>query len=156
MHGFYRLKQEKDVSICWRRVTSRYKKYDAGYPMTPLATKNRRSICTRPTETKVFDKLSREVSVKHTSYNWRNAEATYLVLLTRYCSFDIQSSLFHCKIYFAWYKISVCFSFFSCVLFIFRNMYCIGFIGKYWFKSKTSTKFPNFQKSILGLKSEYI
>ena len=112
MHGFYRLKQEKHVSICWRRVTNRYKKYDAGCPMTPLATKNRRSICTRPTETKVLDKLSREVSVKHTSYNWRNAEATYLVLLTRYCSFDIQSSLFHCKTYFAWFKISVCFSFF--------------------------------------------
>ena len=111
MHRFYHFKQEKDVLICWRWVTNRYKKYDADCTITPLATKTRRSICTRPTVTKVFDKLSRAVSVKHTSYNWRNGEATYLVLLTRYCSFDIQRNLFHCKIHFAWYEISVCFSF---------------------------------------------
>ena len=86
-------------------------KNDSGCTITPLATKTRRSICTRPTVTKVFDKLSRAVSVKHTSYNWRNGEATYLVLLTRYCSFDIQRNLFHCKTHFAWYEISVCFSF---------------------------------------------
>ena len=36
------------------------------------------------TATKVFDKLSRAVSVKHTLYNWRIGEATYLALLTRY------------------------------------------------------------------------
>ena len=112
MQGFYRLKQENDVSICWQRVTSRCKKYDADCTMTPLATKNRRSICTRATDSKFFDKLSRAISVKHTSYNWRNAEATYLVLLTGYSSFDIQRNLFHCKIYFAWCKISVCFSLF--------------------------------------------
>ena len=112
MHGFYLLKHEKDVSICWRQVTNRFKKYNTGCTITPLTTKTRRSICTRPTVTKVFDKLSRAVSVKHTSYNWRNGEATYLVLLTRYCSFDIQRNLFHCKTYFVWYKISVCFLFF--------------------------------------------
>ena len=50
--------------------------------------------------------------IKHTSYNWRNGEATYLVLLIRHCSFNIQRNLFHCKTLFAWYKISVCYSFF--------------------------------------------
>ena len=84
--------------MMFKRVTSRCKKYDADCTMTPLATKNRRSICTRATDTKVFD--------------FRNAETTYLVLLTGYSSFDIQRNLFHCKIYFAWCKISVCFSFF--------------------------------------------
>ena len=84
--------------MMFQRVTSRCKKYDADCTMTPLATKNRRSICTRATDTKVFD--------------FRNAETTYLVLLTGYSSFDIQRNLFHCKIYFAWCKISVCFSFF--------------------------------------------
>ena len=65
-----------------------------------------------PTATKVFYKLSAAVSVKHTSYNWRNGEATYLVLLSRYWSFDIHRNLFYCKIHFAWYEISFCFSFF--------------------------------------------
>ena len=73
--------------------------------------KTRRSICTRPTVTKVFDKLSKAVSAKHTSYNWRNSEATYLILLTRYCSLDIQRNLFHRKTYFAWYEISFWFLF---------------------------------------------
>ena len=103
---------KKDVSICWRRVTKIYEKYDAGCTFTPLATKTRRSVCTRPTVTKVFDKLSRAVSVKYTSYNWRNGKATYLVLLTRYCTFDIQRNRFHCKTLFAWYEISVSFSIF--------------------------------------------
>ena len=98
--------------MMFQRVTSRCKKYDADCTMTPLATKNRRSICTRATDSKFFDKLSRAISVKHTSYNWRNAEATYLVLLTGYSSFDIRKNLFNCKSYFAWCKISVCFSFF--------------------------------------------
>ena len=148
MHGFYRLKQEKDVSICWRRVTNRYKKYDSGCPMTPLATKNRRSVCTRLTETKVFDKLSRgfcKTHIKQLEKCWSNI-------------FGPSN-----KILFIWYPEQpfslqniLCLVQNKCLLFIFRNMYCIGFIGKYWFKSKTSTKFPNFQKSILGLKSEYI
>ena len=81
-------------------------------PSLPLATKTRRSICTRPTPTKVFDKLSRAAFAKHTLYNWRNGEATYLVLLTRYCLFDIQRNIFHCKTHFAWYEISVYFLFF--------------------------------------------
>ena len=88
------------------------KKYDAGCSITPLANKTRRSICTWPTVTKVLDKLSRVVSIKRTSYNCRNGEATYLVLLTRYYSFDTQKNLFHCKTHFAWYEIKVCFSFF--------------------------------------------
>ena len=62
--------------------------------------------------TKVFDKLSRAAFAKHTSYNWRNGEATYLVLLTRYCLFDIQRNIFHCKTHFACYEISVYFLFF--------------------------------------------
>ena len=82
---------------CFDLLTKSYehifKKY-AGCNMTPLSTKTRRSICTRPIVTKAFDKLSRAVSVKDTSYNWKNGEATYFILLTRYCSF-----------------ISVCFSF---------------------------------------------
>ena len=53
------------------------KKYDAGCSITPLATKTRRSICTWPTVTKVLDKLSRVVSIKRTSCNCRNGEATY-------------------------------------------------------------------------------
>ena len=81
-------------------------------PSLPLATKTRRSICTRPTPTKVFDKLSRAAFAKHTLYNWRNGEATYLVLLTRYCLFDIQRNIFHSKTHFAWYEISVYFLFF--------------------------------------------
>ena len=113
----YGLNQEKDVSICWRQVTNScyyelqiVKKYDVGCTITPLSTKTRRSIYTRPTVNKVFDKLSRAVSVKHTSYNWRNGEATYLVLFTGYCSF-----------------ISVCFSFFViCILCILIS----GFIVK--------------------------
>ena len=109
---FHCLKQEKDVSIYWRRVTNRYKKYDAGCPITPLATKIRRSICIRPTVTKVFHKLSRAVSVKHTSCNWRNGEATYLVLPKRYFSFEIERNLLQSKTHFAWYTISICFSFF--------------------------------------------
>ena len=110
MYGFYCLKQEKDVLICWQRFTNRYKKYDVDCTITPLATETRRSICTRPTVTKVFDKFSKAVSVKHT-YNWRNSEATYLILLTRYCSFDIQRNIFHWKTHFAWYEISDWFSF---------------------------------------------
>ena len=110
MHGLYRLKQEKDVSIYRRRVTNRYKKYDTGCTIVPLATKTRSSICTRPVATRVFGKISRAVSVKHTLYKCRNGEATYLVLLTRYCSFDIRRNLFHCKKHFARYEISVCFS----------------------------------------------
>ena len=104
---YFILKQEKDVLICCRRVTNGYTKYDAGCTITSLATKTRRSICTRPRATKVFDKHSRAVSVRLTSYNWRNGEATYLVLLTRYCSFDIQRNLFHCKTHFAWCKVFV-------------------------------------------------
>ena len=111
------------------------KKYDADCPITPLATKIRISICTRSTVTKVLDKLSGAVSTKRTPYNCRNGEATYLVLLTRYCSFDNQKNLFHCKTHFAWYKISVCFSFFV-----------VGaFIEKYWFKLKSSISFLNFK-----------
>ena len=67
MHRFYHFKQEKDVLICWRWVTNRYKKYDTDCTITPLATETRRYICIRLTVTKVFDKLSRAVSVKYTS-----------------------------------------------------------------------------------------
>ena len=67
-----------------------------------LASKTRRSICTTPTATNVFDKHSRAVSVKYTLYHWRNGEETHLVLLTRYCSLNIQRNLFHCKTHFAW------------------------------------------------------
>ena len=115
MHGFELLKQGKDVSVCWRRATNRYTKYDAACTITPLSTKTRRFLCTRPTATKVFDKLSRAAFANHTSFNWRNDEATYLVLLTRYCLFDIQRNSFHCKTHFAWYEISVYF-------FVFRNI----------------------------------
>ena len=111
MHGIYRLKQEKEVLICWRQVTNRYEKHDADCTITHLATKTRKSICIRPTVIKVFDRLSRVFSVKHTSCSWRNGKATCLILLTRHCSFFIQKNLFHCKIHFAWYKINVCFSF---------------------------------------------
>ena len=111
MHGFYPFKQGKDVSVCCRRAKNGYTKYDASCTITPLTTKTRRSICTRPTATKVFDKLSRAAFAKHT-YNWRNSEATYLVLLTRYCLFDIQRNIFHCKTHFAWYEINVYFLFF--------------------------------------------
>ena len=71
-----------------------------------------RSICTRPTATKVFEKLSRAAFAKRTLYNWRNGKATYLVLLTRYCLFDIHRNIFRCKTRFAWYEINVCFLFF--------------------------------------------
>ena len=66
---FIVLSKKKKVSVCRRRVTHRYKKYDAGYAIIFLATKTRKSICTRPPVTKVFDKLSRAVPVRHTSYN---------------------------------------------------------------------------------------
>ena len=136
MHGFYLLKPEKDVSICWRRVTNRYKKYDAGCTITHQVTKTRRSICTKPTVSKVF--------VKHIWYNWRNAEATYLVLSTRHpeWAFSLQNTL--------------CMVQNKCLFFFFRNMYYSRFIGKDWLKLKTLTKFLNFQNSILGLKFEYI
>ena len=65
--------------------------YDAGCNNTPLTTKIRISIYTRPTVTKVFDKLSREVSVKHASYNWRNSEASYKILFVCKCLFLIFS-----------------------------------------------------------------
>ena len=106
MYAFYRLKQEKGVLMCWRQFTNRYKKYDSDCTITPLATKTRRSICTRPTVTKGFDKIFKAVSVKRTLYNLRNSEATYLILLTRYCSFNIQRNLFHWKTHF----VSLCFS----------------------------------------------
>ena len=95
-----------------RRVKNGYTKYDASCTITPPATKTRRSTCTRLTATKVFDKLSRAAFAKHTSYNRRNGEPTYLFLLTRYCLFDIQRNIFHCKTHFAWYEISVYFLFF--------------------------------------------
>ena len=82
MYGFYRLKQEKDVLVCWRRFKNRYKQYDADCTITPLATKTRWSICTRPKVTKVLEKFSEAVSVKHTSYNWRNGEATLFIRYT--------------------------------------------------------------------------
>ena len=111
MHIFYSFKQGKDISVCCRRAKNGYTKYDARCTITPLATKTRRSICTRLTATKVFENLSRAAFSKHTSYNWRNGEATYLVLLTRYCLFDTQRNIFHCKTHFAWYEISVYFLF---------------------------------------------
>ena len=142
MRGFYRLKQEKDVSICWRWVTNRYKKYDAGCTITHLVAKTRRSICTKPTVSKVFDKISRAVSVKHTSYNWRNAEATYVPFykISRVILFTAKHTLHGTK----------------CLFFFFRYMYYSGLIGKDWLKLKTLTKFLNSQNSILGLKLEYI
>ena len=112
MHGFYPFKQGKDVSVCSRRAKNGYTKYDISCTITSLATKTRRSICTRPTGTKVFDKLSRAAFAKHKSFNWRNGEARYLLLFTRYCLFDIQKNIFHCKTHFAWYEISVYFLFF--------------------------------------------
>ena len=113
MHGLYPFKQGKDVSVCCQRAKNGHTKYDAGCAITLPATKTRRSIYTRSTTTKVFDKISRAAFAKHTSYNWRNGEATYLVLLTRYCLFDIQRNIFHSKTHFAWYKISVYFLFFT-------------------------------------------
>ena len=149
MHGFYPLKQGKDVSVCCRRATNRYTKYDATCTITALATKTRRSICTRPTATKVFDKHSRAAFAQHTSYNWRNGEATYLVLLTRHCLFDIQRNLFHCKTHFDWYEIRAYFLFFG--------IHTItGFTGKSSFKLKISVNFLNFQNSTYGLKFGYI
>ena len=112
MHGFYPFKQGKDVSVCCRQAKNRYTKYDASCTITPLPAKTRSSFCTRPTATKVFDNLSRAAFAKNTSYNWKNGEATYLALLTRYCLFDIQRNIFHCKTHFAWYEISVYFLFF--------------------------------------------
>ena len=112
MHGFYPFKLGKDVSACCRRDKNGYKKYDASCTITPLATKTRRSIRTRPTATKVFDKLYRAAFAKRTSYIWRNGKAAYLVLLTKCCLFDIQRNIFHCKTHFAWYEISVYFLFF--------------------------------------------
>ena len=137
------------VSVCCRRAKNGYTKYDASCTITSLATKTRRSICTRPTATKVFDKLSRAAFAKHTSYNWRNGEATYLVLLTRYCLFDIQRNIFHCKTHFAWYEISVYFLFFV--------IYAISDLLKNnSFKLKISVNVLNFQNSTLGLKFGYI
>ena len=112
MCGFYPFKHRKDVSVFCRRAKNGYTKYNASCTITPLATKTRRSICTRPKFTKVFDKLSRAAFAKQTSHNWKNDEATYLVLLTRYCLFKIQRNIFHCKTHFAWYEISVNFWFF--------------------------------------------
>ena len=96
------------------------KKYDADCPITPLATKIRISICTRSTVTKVLDKLSGAVSTKRTPYNCRNGEATYLVLLTRYCSFDNQKNLFHCKTHFARYTFFQNTSFYAPLIAIFQ------------------------------------
>ena len=90
MHGFYRLKQRKDVSVCWRQITNRYIKYDACCTIIHVVTKIRRPICTKLTVTIVFDKPSRAAFAKHTSYNWKNVEVSYLVLLVRYYSLDIQ------------------------------------------------------------------
>ena len=149
MYGFYRLKQEKDVLICWRRFTNRYKNYDADCSITPLATKTRRSICTRPTVTKIFDKLSKAVSVKHTSYNWRNSEATYLILLTRYCSLDIQRNLFHRKTHFVWYETSVWFLL-SVICTIANSL------ERFDSNEKLQPCLSIFENSILGLKFEYI
>ena len=106
MHRFYRLKQENNVNDqLWTDIKNMMR----NCTVTPLnhSTKPRRSISTRSTATKVFDKLSRIVSVKH----WRNDEATYLVLLTSYCSFFIQKKLFHYKTNFVWYEIGACCSF---------------------------------------------
>ena len=41
------------------------------------------------------EKISRAASAKHISYNWGNAETIYLVIITGYCSFNIQRNLFH-------------------------------------------------------------
>ena len=60
--------------------------YDASCTITTLATKTKRSICTSPTAIKAFDKFSRAASVKHTLYNWRNGEETYLALLVHFIS----------------------------------------------------------------------
>ena len=85
--GFIRSSKEKIFRF--RGTKNGYAKYDASCTITHLATKTRRSVCNRPTATKVFEKLSRAAFAIHASYNWRNGEATYLVLLTRYCLFDI-------------------------------------------------------------------
>ena len=91
----------------------------------------------------------RAAFAKHTSYNWRNGEVTYLVLLTRYCLFDIQRNIFHCKTHFAWYEISVYFLFFV--------IYAISDLLKNnSFKLKISVNVLNFQNSTLGLKFGYI
>ena len=86
----------------------------------------------KPEDLKVFDDLSRAAFAKRTSYNWRNVEATYLVLLTRYCLFDIQRNSFHCKTHLAWYEISVYYYYY----FFFHNIHYIGFTGKNSFKLK--------------------
>ena len=83
MHGFYPLRQGKDVSVFCRQITNRFTKYEAGCAITPLAIQTRRYICTRLTASKVFDKLSREAFSRHTSHNWRNGEAKHALLATR-------------------------------------------------------------------------
>ena len=123
MQGFDCLKQEKDVLVCWQWVTNRYKKYDAGYSITPLVTKTRRSICTRPTVTKVFVKFSRAVSYKTHIIQlkkwWSNIFGpSYKTLFIQYPeeSFSLQNTF--------------CLVQNKCLLFIFCNMYYSRFIGK--------------------------
>ena len=145
---FIRSSKEKMLRFVADELRTSIQNMMQAAPSLPLATKTRRSICTRPTPTKVFDKLSRAAFAKHTLYNWRNGEATYLVLLTRYCLFDIQRNIFHCK--------TLCLVWNKCLFLVFRNLHYIGFNGKNSFKLKISGKVLNLQNSTLGLKFEYI
>ena len=131
MHEFYLLGWEKFILVCCQLVPDRLTNYDASCIITSLAIN-----FTRLRACKVLDKLSRAAFAKHTSFNWRNGETTYLVLLTMYCSFNIHMNIFHCKTHFVWYEISI--SFYS------HNIYYNGFIGKDSFKLKFLLNFLNW------------
>ena len=95
---------------------------------------------------------------------WQALESSFCkthIIQLQKCWSNIFSPFY--KILFIWYlekpfslKNILCLVQNMCLFFIFRNMYYMGFIGKYWFILKTSINFPNFQKSNLGLKFEYI
>ena len=132
--------------VCCRRAKNGYTNYDASSTITPLATKTKRSICTRSTSTKVFDKLSRAAFAKHKSYKWWNNifGPSHQILFIQYPEdhFSLQNTL--CLL---WNK---------SLFFVFRNIHYIGFTGKNSFKLKISVNVLNFQNSTLGLKFGYI
>ena len=141
---------------CCRQAKNRYTKYDASSPSLPWPPKPE-VLFTPEQQPQIFDKFSRAPFAKNTSYNWRNGEAIYLALHTRYCLFDIQKNIFRCKTHLAWYEISVFFFVLFCfVYFAFRNMHYIRLNRKNSFKLKISVNVLDFHNSTLGLKFGYI
>ena len=143
-HAWILLSQaRKNASICWWQVTNRYKKYDAGCTITPLATKTRKYFH----QTDCHHRLGQDfyssfckTHILQLEEWWSNIfDASYKILFIQYLEepFLQQNTL--------------CLVQNKCLFFVFRNMCYSRFIGKDWFKLKTSVKFLKFQNSIVGL-----